>query len=167
MQPSICYMKQTYQSYIGGRQLLVQHIFKTTFQPKLFQVMPLLLNCDTTKNQIYQISVYFESNCYAKISNALKIKLDMTTIECIFLGYSHTSKGYKAQDVHTKAILTSRSIIFLEDSLSVQKHDILLPDPEIFSIDFCPMASLLVLTMACSTQPILLHPANLLYLHCH
>lgn len=48
----------------------------------------------------------------------------MITIECIFLGYIHTSKGYKVQDVQTKAMITSRSVVFLEDNIHVPSHDL-------------------------------------------
>lgn len=59
-------MKQTYSSNIEERQSLVQHIFEIPFQLKLFQVMPLHLNCGTIENQICHISMYLEASIMQK-----------------------------------------------------------------------------------------------------
>nr|PNR34787.1 hypothetical protein PHYPA_022685 [Physcomitrium patens] len=57
----------------------------------------------------------FGSHCFAKIPDPLRVKLDNKTHECIFLGYSPFSKGYKVQQISNGAMITSRDVVFKEE----------------------------------------------------
>nr|PNR28833.1 hypothetical protein PHYPA_027525 [Physcomitrium patens] len=57
----------------------------------------------------------FGSQCFAKIPDPLRVKLDNKTHECIFLDYSPFSKGYKVQQISNGSMITSRDVVFKEE----------------------------------------------------
>ena len=53
---------------------------------------------------------------YAHISDVKRKKLDDKAEKCIFLGVSESSKAYKLFNPLTKKIVTSRDVVFEEES---------------------------------------------------
>jgi uncharacterized protein YuzE len=52
---------------------------------------------------------------YAQIQEAKRKKLDDHEEECIFIGYSETSKAYKVYNPVTNKIVVSKYVIFSEN----------------------------------------------------
>nr|PNR54930.1 hypothetical protein PHYPA_005823 [Physcomitrium patens] len=72
----------------------------------------------------------FGSRCYAKIPDPLRVKLDVKTEACIFLGYSPVSKGYKVQLLRTGATVVSRDVIFQKEPAPPRQHVKASPSPD-------------------------------------
>jgi hypothetical protein len=72
----------------------------------------------------------FESIAYAHVPKELRKKLDSKTRECLFLGYSETSKAYRLWCPEKHGVILSRDVIFDEDSTDVSS---ILSDSPIFS----------------------------------
>ena len=60
----------------------------------------------------------FGSLCYAHVPKPLRRKLDSKARECIFVGYSSTSKAYRLWCLQKKKIVIARDVIFDEDTSS-------------------------------------------------
>ncbi|KAI3446966.1 hypothetical protein Pfo_003631, partial [Paulownia fortunei] len=58
----------------------------------------------------------FGSVCYAQIPKVKRQKLDETSEKCIFAGYSSKSKGYRLYNLKNKSIMSSRDVIFDENT---------------------------------------------------
>ncbi|MCO5596878.1 hypothetical protein L7F22_050948 [Adiantum nelumboides] len=56
----------------------------------------------------------FESDCYVHVPDASRTKWDAKSQNCIFLGYSEESKGYRLYIPTTKKIVISRDVVFAE-----------------------------------------------------
>ena len=52
-----------------------------------------------------------------------RIKLDLKSRRCIFLGYADRVKGYRLWDLTAYKIVISRDIIFIEDQLQMRDED--------------------------------------------
>ena len=61
----------------------------------------------------------FGSIAYAHVPKKPRKKLDSKTKECIFLGYSGTSKGYRLWCPKKQGVILSRDVIFDEDSIDL------------------------------------------------
>ena len=72
----------------------------------------------------------FGSIAYAHVPKELRKKLDSKTKECIFLGYSGTSKGYKLWCPKKQGVILSRDVIFDEDSVDLSILSIHTPTEE-------------------------------------
>ena len=70
-----------------------------------------------SKPDISQLKV-FGCACYPLLRPYNSHKLDPRTEECIFLGYSTTSKGYLCFDPSSKIVYTSRHVLFNETKFS-------------------------------------------------
>jgi hypothetical protein len=72
----------------------------------------------------------FGSIAYAHVPKELRKKLDSKTRECLFLGYSETSKAYRLWYPEKRGVILSRDVIFDEDSTDISS---LIGDSSIFS----------------------------------
>ena len=52
---------------------------------------------------------------HVHVPDAKRTKLDNKSLECVLLGFSDESKGYKLYDPVAKKVVTSRDIVFEED----------------------------------------------------
>uniref|UniRef100_A0A6N2MZF3 Integrase catalytic domain-containing protein n=1 Tax=Salix viminalis TaxID=40686 RepID=A0A6N2MZF3_SALVM len=56
----------------------------------------------------------FGCTCFVHIHSTQRDKLEPRAVKCIFLGYSHTQKGYKCYDVTRQKVYVSRDVRFVE-----------------------------------------------------
>lgn len=56
----------------------------------------------------------FGCRCYAHVEKEHREKLDPHTAECVFLGYYETESLYAVYDVHHRAIMKKRDVVFYE-----------------------------------------------------
>ena len=54
---------------------------------------------------------------YAYVPSQQQTKLDVKAVKCIFIGYSPYSKAYKLFHLDTNKVITSRDVIFSENSV--------------------------------------------------
>ena len=73
------------------------------------------------KPEAYHLKV-FGCNSYVHVPDEKRSKLDKNAIKCIFVGYSHKSKGYKFFSPTTNKMLSSRDAIFHENSFGNCEH---------------------------------------------
>ncbi|CAH2098238.1 unnamed protein product [Euphydryas editha] len=59
----------------------------------------------------------FGCKAMVHIPNEKRRKLDSKSCELIFVGYSETTKGYRFIEPKSKKAITSRDVVFLEDSI--------------------------------------------------
>ena len=60
----------------------------------------------------------FGSKCFAHVPKDERDKLDVKSKNCVFVGYSSISKGYRVYDLNDKKLFMSRDVIFDELDLS-------------------------------------------------
>ena len=58
----------------------------------------------------------FGCQCFVHLHSNQRDKLDPRAIKCLFLGYSHTKKGYKCYDATRQKLYVSRDVRFVETS---------------------------------------------------
>lgn len=68
----------------------------------------------------------FGSVCYVHIPQSNRTKLDPKVKKCIFVGYDSCRKGWRCMDPETKKFITSRDVVFDEESsyYSAQRNPI-------------------------------------------
>nr|PNR45190.1 hypothetical protein PHYPA_014961 [Physcomitrium patens] len=74
-----------------------------------------LLRLLREKSECFHVIKIFHTWAETQMGYPLQVKLDNKTHECIFLGYSPFSKGYKVQQISNGAMITSRDIVFKEE----------------------------------------------------
>ncbi|PKU63435.1 Retrovirus-related Pol polyprotein from transposon TNT 1-94 [Dendrobium catenatum] len=93
---------------------------------KLSSPLQLLYN----KQPDYKFLKIFGCACFPWIPPAQRHKLEPRSRQCIFLGYSSISKGYKCLDLITNKIVVSRHVIFDESKFPFQHSDSQITIPE-------------------------------------
>jgi len=74
-----------------------------------------------TKPSIFHIRT-FGCKAYAHVPKQKRTKLDSKATECAFIGYPDGTKGYKLFNLSTKAIFTSRDVIFDEQDVGNEQE---------------------------------------------
>ena len=75
----------------------------------------------------------FGCTAYAKIPDEKRKKLDAKSAKCVFVGYPEGKKGYKLYDPSRRKMITSRDVIFAENTfeykgITENEPDELLPE---------------------------------------
>lgn len=65
----------------------------------------------------------FGCTAYVHVPKEKRLKLDVKSSKCIFVGYPIGSKGYKVYDPVTQKMFRSRDVIFVEDDFSTYDDD--------------------------------------------
>ncbi|KAI0498995.1 hypothetical protein KFK09_019895 [Dendrobium nobile] len=73
------------------------------------------------KKPDYKFLKVFGCACYPWIPSNQRTKLQPRSRSCVFLGYSHMSKGYKCLDISTGKIHISRHVVFDEITFPFQQ----------------------------------------------
>ena len=65
--------------------------------------------------------------CYAHVPPSKRTKTGPQSIKCLFIGYSHNSRGYRLYDIEQHVVIESRDVIFNENETphsSIAPHHI-------------------------------------------